>query len=84
MRTFGLCSGICLIPLAVCIFMGHISEREMQGFHGVAEDKKRCDVSEKPSLVLDGLKYLLKSLYFRYFIVVSFYEILITLIDFQF
>lgn len=78
--------GICLIPLAVWYFMGHISEREMQGFHGVAEDKKECDVSEKPSLrFLDGLKLFIKSPYILgIFIVVSFYEILITLIDFQF
>lgn len=76
--------GICLIPVAVWYFMGHISSHEMQGFHGDNEEKA-CDVKKPKMRFLDGLKLFIKSPYaLGIFVLVSFYEILITLIDFQF
>ena len=74
---------LCLIPLIVYYFMHNVSKEQMQGFHA---DEKKAPLEGKPKPgFMEGLKLLVTRPYLLgIFVVVSFYEIIVTFLDFQF
>ncbi len=72
-----------LIPVIVWYFMNNVSKEQMQGFQA---DEKKAPLEGKPKPgFMEGLKLLLTRPYLLgIFVVVSFYEIIVTFLDFQF
>ncbi len=74
---------LCLIPLIVWYFMNNVSKEQMEGFQA---DEKKAPLEGKPKPgFMEGLKLLVTRPYLLgIFVVVSFYEIIVTFLDFQF
>lgn len=73
---------LCFLPLVVYYYMHHVSKDQMKGFHG--EAKKPLEGKVKTGF-MDGLRLLLTKPYLLcIFVVVAFFNIIITILDFQF
>ena len=74
---------LCLIPVIVYYFMTSVSQEQMQGFQA---DEKKAPLEGKPKPgFFEGLQLLVTRPYLLgIFVVVSFYEIIVTFLDFQF
>ena len=71
-----------MIPLVVYYFMHNVSKDQMKGFHG--DYKKPLEGTAKPGF-FEGLRLLITKPYMLgIFIVISFYQIILTFLDFQF
>ncbi len=75
---------LCFLPIIVYFYMNNVSQKEMKGFDG--EKHKPLEGSKKADTgFFEGLRLLLTKPYLLgIFIVVSFYEIIVTILDFQF
>ena len=79
-------AALCLLPAIVYYYMHSVSQHEMQGFGGSKHKPLEADATKKPKTgFLEGLRLLITKPYLLgIFIVVSFYEIIVTILDFQF
>ncbi len=74
---------LCFLPLAVYYYMNHATKDQMKGFHG--ETKKPLEGKKAETGFLEGLRLLLTKPYLLgIFIVVAFFEIIVTILDFHF
>ncbi len=74
---------LCMLPVIVYYYMNNVSHDQMAGFHG--EDKKPLEGKKPKTGFMEGLRLLVTKPYLLgIFIVVSFYEIIVTVLDFQF
>ncbi len=77
---------LCFLPIMVYYYMHNVSQTEMKGFGGEGKQPLENSKTEKPSTgFLEGLRLLVTKPYLLgIFIVVSFYEVIVTILDFQF
>ncbi len=78
---------LCFLPVIVYYYMNNVSQKEMQGFggdkHKPLEGQK--ETPKQKTGFFEGLRLLVTKPYLLgIFIVVSFYEIIVTILDFQF
>ncbi len=75
-------AALCLLPVIVYYYMHHVPRSQMEGFHG---DNKKPLEGKAETGFLEGLRLLITKPYLLgIFIVVSFYEVIVTILDFQF